>query len=319
MTDVTKIHESRCPNFNTVVQVSSDGVSENKSSINVLDVYSIRFDKCRMIYPCQIVRPIGKFKVDQRTYLDNFLTNVCCAKCHIAAFIGDNPKRVIAREGMGHSSYYPCEYCTCKGTLYKDRDSEVSARKNELIKSRSHLEEKIQKLNYEDQDNEEEIAHLMTVLKNVSKSIKDLNKKKGHIVWPKESFHSEPRSKENVADIAEKIQNEENLTKDEKKGIVGRSLFLDIPYFDLITDIPAEYLHGSCLGVSKKLIELTFDVGDNRKRVTKRKLSSHVTFNLLMAYIKSPFEFSRRIRSLDFSVMKGQEFRNITIFFFPSL
>lgn len=65
------------------------------------------------------------------------------------------------------------------------------------------------------------------------------------------------------------------------------------------------------------MVELTFDVSSvKQKRTTKRKLSSPSSFNVLMLTLKVPRESSRRARSLDFAVMKAQEFRNISIFFF---
>ena len=103
------------------------------------------------------------------------------------------------------------------------------------------------------------------------------------------------------------------------KGVVGRSLLLSIPNFDLVDAVPTEYLHLVCLGVVKRLIELTFAVGDSRSRITKRKLSHPRQFNNIMKHVKCPREFSRRARSLDFSVLKAQEFRNILIFFFPAI
>ena len=95
------------------------------------------------------------------------------------------------------------------------------------------------------------------------------------------------------------------------------SPLLNLEYFDFVLDAPAEYLHSSCLGVVKRLVELTFSVGIIRPRKTKRKLTCPSKFNVLIIAILSPCEFSRRVRALDFSVWKGQEFRNLALFFFP--
>ena len=108
----------------------------------------------------------------------------------------------------------------------------------------------------------------------------------------------------------------ENLDPNEAKGIIGRSPLLDLEYFHFVCDIPAEYLHSSCLGVVKRLVQLTFHVGVTRPRVTKRKLTPVNVFNVAMSSIKVPRESGRRIRYLDFSVYKRQEFRNIILFFF---
>lgn len=305
------IHQRRCPNYSNNVDISVDGISENKSSINVMDVYTARFKGCRVIYPLQIIRPIGKFKVDYRKYLDKFLTDICSCSCRISCFIGDNPKRAQAREALGHSSYYPCEYCACKGTLFHLSDISITQKKKKLLASQTMIQSQI-----DANDSDTDVEHLNTALNNLKEAHAELSKKRGHIVWPKSSFGMEPRSEHDIRDITERLSNDETLTRDEKKGFVGKSLFLDIPYFQFVFQMPAEYLHGVCLGVTKMLLQLTFSVGENRKRITNRKLSSPLQFNLMISVIKVPFEFPRRVRSLDFSVMKGAEFRNILLFFF---
>ena len=140
------------------------------------------------------------------------------------------------------------------------------------------------------------------------------NKKTTKITWPASTDNGEPRSREKIQEI---LDNFDNLTPREKKGIVGKSLLFDIPNYNVERDSPAEYLHSGCLGVVKKCVELTFCVGENRPRITTRKLSNVSDFNKLMLLIKSPSDFSRRARELDFAVLKGAEFRNIELFFFP--
>ena len=98
---------------------------------------------------------------------------------------------------------------------------------------------------------------------------------------------------------------------------MGPSALLDLPNFDIVRDTPCEYLHSTCLGVVKRTVSLTFSVGESRPRNTKRKLSDPAQFNVLMLNIKMPKESSRRARELDFAVLKGAEFRNLAIFFFP--
>ena len=75
-------------------------------------------------------------------------------------------------------------------------------------------------------------------------------------------------------------------------------------------------MHLTCLGVVKRLISLTFNVGESRKRVTKRKLSEVSDFNKMISTEQVVREFSRRLRNMDFGVMKAQEFRNIILFYF---
>ena len=270
---------------------------------------------CRHIYVIQIVRPIGKFRVDAQAYLDQFLTDVCSNGLIIHCFIGDSQKRSTARASKGHSAYFPCEYCESKGQLLHNLDSALKSKKKLLHKQKDNIITKISEATANGDQNE--LRSLKSVLSSVNEAIKAMNTKHNKIVWPASSMNGKERTIDNINDIVEKIENDDILSLDESKGIVGRSLFLDIPYFTYIEDIVVEYLHGVCLGVVKRTIELTFNVGECRQRNTSRKLSLVSDFNKLMANVKSPREFSRRARNLDFSVMKGQEFRNIVLFFFP--
>ena len=137
-------------------------------------------------------------------------------------------------------------------------------------------------------------------------------------MWPKTSANGPPRTREEILEIIEKIDNGQEMTIDEAKGIQGRSVLFDIPYFDFTYDVNVDYLHTLCLGVVKRSVELTFKVSsDSRRRVTKRPLSSPHSFNRQISLVKVVREFNRRVRELDFAVYKGQEFRNILLFFFP--
>ena len=137
------------------------------------------------------------------------------------------------------------------------------------------------------------------------------------IVWPASSCNGEPRTTAKIKEIIDKIEADPNMPHDEKKGIVGNTPLMELPNFDVVKNSPAEYMHSVCSGVVKRMIELTFSVGANRPRQTKRKLSSTIEFNLCMLATKVPRESSRRSRELDLAVMKAQELRNIVLFYFP--
>ena len=112
---------------------------------------------------------------------------------------------------------------------------------------------------------------------------------KSHTVWPASTANADARTREKILEIITKLENADTqLPADEAKGIVRRSFFLDVPDFDFVKDIPCEYLHAVCLGVVKRLLELTFTVGEQRPRITKRKLSNPANFNKLMSVIKVP-------------------------------
>ena len=142
---------------------------------------------------------------------------------------------------------------------------------------------------------------------------------RSHIVWPPSTNNGPERTRDSIIEICEKIDCGNSLSSTDLKGIKGRSPLLDYPNFDFVSSIPTEYMHSVCIGVVKKLLELTFNVGINRSRVTSRKLTEPQKFNDLMKKQKVPREFSRRARALNFAVLKAQEMRNICLFFFPSI
>lgn len=254
-------------------------------------------------------------KVDEKIkeILKKFLEDIEKNDKNINKFLGDNQKRSFARDALSHSSLFPCEYCFAKGVSMKTISgipSQAELKKQYEIEKKL-IDEKLASI-LEDCDKIE----LINLRKTIDDKMKETEKKRNRsqITWPSSTANAELRTTAKVLDI---VNNIANLTSDQKKGIRGRSLFLDRPSFCFVVDIPAEYLHSMCLGVVKKLVELTFSVGQIRTRITKRKLSSPALFNTLMAAIKTPREFPRRARDLDFSVMKGTEFRNLSLFYFP--
>ena len=134
------------------------------------------------------------------------------------------------------------------------------------------------------------------------------------IVWPSGTRNGEQRTREKIISVIEEIENDANHNT--IMGIQQRSLLLELPGFDYVNSIPAEYMHSVAIGLVKKLIELCFKVGETRPRQTKRRLYVPSAFNSEILTIKVPREFSRRCRKMDFSVLKAQEMRNILIFSF---
>lgn len=141
---------------------------------------------------------------------------------------------------------------------------------------------------------------------------------KKHLVWPYDTRNGKLRTLNNIIDIANQtVANGRPLERHAAKGIKGKSHFLEQPRFHFIRDIPSEYMHLMCLGVVKRLTELNFRVGENRERVTTRRLTDPQLFNSYIRDTQSPREFGRRCRNLDFTVYKAEEFRNLVLFFFP--
>lgn len=283
-----------------------------------LDVYSFKIQKCKNIYPYKIIRPLNKEYVNQRRHFREALSEIARNHLRIMQFIGDNPKRSWAKFCQCHSSWYACDYCFAKGIKIEISDN-VRARNKIAIQINSVQEQiNVCQRDPNNPENIVELNNLFALKEQLQKSMNSL-KRKSHILWPYSTMGSEHRSRQSILDIIERIERDEPLTIDERKGVLGRSPLLDVPDFNFVYDSPAEYLHLACLGVIKRLLELTFSFsgGVKRSRVTKRPLSSTGDFNKLMLCTKVTREFPRRARKLDLAVFKGQEYRNIVLFFFP--
>lgn len=306
------IHQKKCKHFDGKkrLQLSCDGMSESKSTSVSIEVFSIRFMDCQSIYPLRLIKPLDKnVKFDHNKQLDLVIDDLLENEASIQQFVADNLKRSVAKGCLCHSAAFPCDYCYARGVKCKMPIKEIKTQKT--------LKRIREKINVVSNDIEND-SKLKEINKELEKTEKEINIiRRSRLVLPSSTENGEPRTVTNMLVIIEKIENDEKLTKDEAKGVVTRSPLLKIPNFNLISDVPTEYLHCVCLGVTKKMIELTFDVGENRSRVTKRKLSSPLLFNLYMLSVKVVNEFSRRNRELDFSVMKGQEFRNVVLFLLP--
>ena len=300
--------------------LSLDGVSETKSTTVSLDVYSIKFDGCRDVYPIKIVRPITKEEIVNKIQFSDVLEAVLAANLLLKNMIGDNPKRAFPKDAFQHSGKFSCEYCFESGVPFKNTCKDENSDFLESIhEQKRKILHAISVLNDNEDENSFQIKALQAIVKNLENAEKIGKKQRQstHIVWPASTFNGERRTKEKVLDIVERIESGENLAPCERKGIKGRSILLNIEYYDFVLSTPAEYMHLVPFGVVKRLLELTFSVGESRFRNTKRPLTNPDLFNELMKLIKMAKEFSRRARKLDHSVMKAQELRNVLIFFFP--
>ena len=260
------------------------------------------------------MRPLGrKANADKKRHFSDVLRDIRENQLRLRQLIGDNPMRSFLKYCKCHSGWYACEYCFGKGRKIEITDN--GRAKAKIMHQINLVQEKINECEHEP-NNEIKIRNLVSLKKELKKSANALNRK-SNILWPYSTMHSTNRSRRAILEIVEKIERQENLSIDESKGIMGRSLLLDVPEFNFIYDSPAEYMNSGCLGLIKRLVELTFAVGVNRHRITNRKLSSTSTFNRLMLQTKVVHEFPRRARKLDFGVFKALEFRNLVLFFFP--
>lgn len=320
VSDLKKIHFGNSHDDvlrdSNLIQLSLDGISESKSNSISLDVYTLKFDGCRDVYPIKIIRPISKNIVNLYDHFAAVLNDVLQNDLKLQCLVADNPKRAFLKYCMQHAARFACEYCFEPGVLFTSNvDDSDFLKKIDL--QRKKILEKINDL--DEATDSAEIECLSTIVEqlNETEKISKNKKKHSHIVWPASTSDGEPRTKEKIVRIIEKIEAGEELSQNEKKGIKGRSLLLDIEDFDFVVNVHCEYMHLVPLGVVKRLIELCFSVGESRTRITKRPLTSPSVFNELMKCIKMPREFPRRARKLDLAIMKAQELRNVILFYFP--
>lgn len=106
---------------------------------------------------------------------------------------------------------------------------------------------------------DKQIKLLLDLINELKIKNSKLFKTQTHCVWPHSTSKGNPRTKEEILAIVEAIKNEgiSNFSADELKGIVGESLFLNVPGFDFVLAIPTEYMHLGCLGVVKRCLLLT--------------------------------------------------------------
>ena len=319
--DVIKIHrelhgDNDGENWEHKIILSLDGVSESKSSNISLDVYSIKFKGCREVYPIKIIRPINKYPVDQQGQFSYVLRDLLDNDLEIMFVVADNPKRSFLRFAMQHSAKFACEYCFSCGVSMNNFNEDNQSIVSKINMQRNEIQLQISTLAHP--EDREQIETLNAIVKHLDEAEKvaKKNHKASNIVWPVTTFNGEKRTKEKILEIIEKIETEDDMLPSEKKGIKGRSPLLQIEYFDFVLHVPTEYMHVNSLGVVKRMLELCYNVGESRQRITKRPLSSPTLFNEIMKHIKVVKEFSRRARQLDLSVMKAQELRNVILFYF---
>lgn len=293
-----------------------DGVSETKSTSTSLDVYSLKFDGCREIYPLKIIRPLNKFPLDHREQLSFVVDAIVANSLNLKTLVADNPKRAFLKFVLQHGARFGCEYCFQPGILFKNNNQEDCQVFIENIDSQiSVLNEQINSI----EGDSEEKKTFQSVVNNLTEAKKIAKQQKQHsqIVWPANTMNGELRTKEKILEIVEEIESGSDLSPTEKKGIKGRSILLNLENFDMVNSSPTEYMHSVCIGLVKRLLELCFSVGENRSRNIKRPLTSPALFDELIKLVKVFHEFSRRVRKLDLAVLKAQELRNILLFFFP--
>ena len=320
MADILRLNQ--CPNFSNEVNLSLDGVQESKSSTVSTDVYSCTFKNCKTVFPLRLIRPINRYKYDGQYHLKEVLQDLMANATRLHNMICDNPKRCFLRHALGHMAMFGCEYCESPA-VHVEKGFKVHEVKKKFDVQKKNLESQIKFLQTKEGPGPSaditNIETLKNMLKSVEENFKEEMKKVKckHLCWPHTTANGNPRTIENINAIVDEIESNENpLPREVAKGFKGRSILLNKEQFHFVDNINTEYMHSVCLGVVRRLVEVTFKVGQNRIRVTDRKLSDPEHFNRLIRNVQLPNECSRRCRNLDFAVLKATEFRNILLFFF---
>lgn len=221
------------------------------------------------------------------------------------------------------SAKYGCEYCENCAIHHVVRNKKASRLvESHFSQQETQISQELNELLNTQESENEEVTNLRQQLNTLSQDKENELQKAGRkqLCWPSSTMDGNLRTIDNIKNITEEIERNPDILKSDPdfcKGIKGRSLFLNQPLFNMLTDMPCEYMHLLCLGVVRRMVELCFKVGENRDRITKRKLSDPNLFNELIKCIQLAREFSRRVRNLDFGTMKASEYRNILLFFFP--
>lgn len=315
----------RCPKDNSSkLQLSLDGIQESKSSSISTDVFCISFQDCKQVYPLRLIRPCNKYKYDEQEEIRKVIDDINTNNCELTDCVLDKPKRSDVKCTLNHNATYPCEYCEAGAVLIEDCESSNEIHKKYELRRRN-INNTIEFLTESPGTSEskkrdevkiEELKLILIELENEEKSEIKAKTKRKQLTWPSSTMNARLRTQDLIKYIATKIKNGSVLDKHEKKGLKGESHLLYQRNFHFIDNISAEYMHSSCLGVVKRLVELTFQAGEQRIKVSKRKLSDTTTFNEAMKTIQMVREFSRRCRNLDLGIIKAQEYRNLIFFFF---
>ena len=114
-------------------------------------------------------------------------------------------------------------------------------------------------------------------------------------------------------EIIRHLMSNPDLTEEERKGFKGRSIILDMPNFNLVKNIPLDYMHLMCLRCTKRMFGLTYKINHsslpNKRSLVKPE--SIETYNDFIVHQRQPTEFPRRPRRMDFCNLKASEWRTV--------
>lgn len=100
-------------------------------------------------------------------------------------------------------------------------------------------------------------------------------------------------------------------TETKQYGVKGMSPLIALPNFDVVNQLPIDYMHNCLLGVVKMLNSLWFDSKNHSKIYYLGQRSKKIEFNRRFTRIRSFFEISRQPRNImNTSKLKANEYKN---------
>ncbi len=97
------------------LDISVDGVPENKSAGRSVDILSVRFVGCRAIYCLAVLQPTRRgLGIEDDVVLEHFLRDLQESGLRLRRVIADAPKRALLQGLKQHSALYACPYCVAK-------------------------------------------------------------------------------------------------------------------------------------------------------------------------------------------------------------
>lgn len=107
-------------------------------------------------------------------------------------------------------------------------------------------------------------------------------------------------------------------TKTDENFHIGTSIIENIPNLDLVNNIPLDYMHLVCLGVTRRLLYLWLFGNNKQFRLESRK-RQNISLNLeTILKVHVSCEFARKPRSLTFvKLWKATEYRELLLYTGP--
>ena len=245
------------------VDLSTDGIPEDVSSGRSMDVYTLKFTNCRVVYPWRIFVQGTVTKLSLSELIQPIIDELKKNQLKVRLIVADAPKRSFVRNMKSHSGYFACDYCLAPGSHQVNKNG----------------------------------------------------KKIGGIIYPFSESSAPFRNNESYREIGEEISQNPDRSPLYACGIKGKSPLYDLEYFDMVEDIPTEYMHLVCLGICRKLLKIIFYGETASQKMSSRNVNRIQIINNSLKSVCVPKEFSRRTRDVDLKNYKAEEFRNILIAF----